>query len=171
MNQKILIAGMGNILRRDDGFGVEVARQLAAADLPAFVKVIEVGIGGVHLVHELMAGYELLMVIDAVERGSQPGTVHILEAEVPDLAKWPEAKREGFLADTHYATPSKALILAKALGVLPPKVFLIGCQPAVYDDLALGLSAEVQAAIPAIIAQIKALVAEFKQRDGTSPCV
>ena len=29
---RILIAGMGNILRRDDGFGVEVARRLMAED-------------------------------------------------------------------------------------------------------------------------------------------
>ena len=37
MDQKILIAGMGNILRRDDGFGVEVARQLAVELLHAYL--------------------------------------------------------------------------------------------------------------------------------------
>ena len=158
---------MGNILRGDDGFGVEVARQLVdSAALPDFVKVIEVGIGGIHLVHELMSGYEMLVIIDAVERGSVPGTIHLLEAEAPDLADWPQEKREGFLADTHYATPSKAMILAKALGVLPPKVFILGCQPAAYEDLGLGLSDRVQAAIPAVIDQIRRLVAELEQKDG-----
>ena len=45
---RILIAGMGNVLRRDDGFGVQVARRLEeAADLPLNVDVIEVGIGGI----------------------------------------------------------------------------------------------------------------------------
>jgi hydrogenase maturation protease len=167
MSRKILVAGMGNILRGDDGFGVEVAQQLVgSATLPDSVKVIDVGIGGIHLVHELMGGYEMLVIIDAIERGSVPGTIHLMEAEVPDLVDWPQEKREGFLADTHYATPSKAMILAKALGVLPSKVFIIGCQPAAYEDLGLGLSGSVQAAIPAVINQIRGLVAQLEQKDG-----
>ena len=47
MDRKILIAGVGNVLRGDDGFGVEVAKQLMQKNcLPASVKVIETGIGG-----------------------------------------------------------------------------------------------------------------------------
>lgn len=75
---RMLIAGVGNVLRRDDGFGVEVARRLAtcwrqdSAALPDGVNphVIEVGIGGIHLVQELMVGYDALVIVDAVERGS-----------------------------------------------------------------------------------------------------
>lgn len=145
---RVLIAGMGNILRRDDGFGVEVARRLAArSGLPDQIKVVEVGIGGIHLVHELMSGYDALVVLDAVEQGSPPGTIHLLEAQVPELAEWPEARRADFLADMHYTTPSKALILAKALGVLPPVVFILGCQPAVYEEIGVGLSPAVAGSI------------------------
>jgi len=159
---KILIAGMGNILRRDDGFGVEVAKRLAAENtLPAGVRVIEVGIGGIHLVQELMAGYEMLVVIDAMERGSAPGTVHVLAAEVPDLADWPEIQRQDFLADMHYTTPSKALILAKALGVLPPKVFIVGCQPLEVDELGIGLSEAAERATLETIGQIERMIHEF----------
>ena len=88
---RILIAGMGNVLRYDDGFGVELARRLAqtwAAPTPA-ARVVEVGIGGVHLVQELMAGYDALVVLDAVERGSPPGTLHVFAAEVPALEDEP----------------------------------------------------------------------------------
>jgi hydrogenase maturation protease len=159
---KILIAGMGNVLRRDDGFGVEVARRLAAENtLPAGVRVVEVGIGGIHLVQDLMTGYEMLVVIDALERGSAPGTVHVLEVEVPDVADWPEAQRQDFLADMHYTTPAKALILAKALGVLPAKVFIVGCQPVEVDDLGIGLSESVQRATTEAIRQIELLIATF----------
>src|SRR5258706_15096239 len=78
---KILIAGMGNILRRDDGFCVEDAKRLATNTvLPAGATVVEVGIGGIHLVQGLMAGFTGLFVIDALERGSEPGTVPGLEA-------------------------------------------------------------------------------------------
>ncbi len=145
---RILIAGMGNVLRGDDGFGVETAKRLAACDsLGPDTRVIEVGIGGIHLVQELMDGYDTLVVIDAVDRGSTPGTVHLLVAEVPDLAEWAEHERSDFLADMHYTTPSKALILAKALGVLPPKAYILGCQPAEVDAIGIGLTDPVAMAV------------------------
>ena len=163
---KILIAGMGNILRRDDGFGVEVAQRLAAhKTLPADVRVVELGIGGMHLVQELMGGYDTLVVIDALDRGDAPGTLHVLEVEVPDLTSWPEARRQDFLADTHYTPPAKALILAKALGVLPPKVFIVGCQPVDVDDLGIGLSESVELAASQTIGAIERIV---RQCSGSS---
>ncbi len=161
---RVLIAGMGNVLRRDDGFGVEVARRLAqehgkpAAERGAHVKIIEVGIGGIHLVQELMDGYDVLVVADAMERGSPPGTVHVLEAEVNDLGSWTEDERGDFLADMHYTTPSKAMILAKALGVLPPSVFLVGCQPAEVGDLGIGLSEPVARAVDLAVGEIEKIV-------------
>jgi hydrogenase maturation protease len=159
----VLIAGMGNVLRGDDGFGVEIARRLVnGGGLPAGVKVVEVGIGGIHLVQELMERYDALVLIDAVERGSQPGTVHLLEAEVPDLVAWPEDERRDFLADMHYATPSKALILARALGVLPPKVFIVGCQPEVYEELGIGLSETVAPAVAAATEQVLQIVEQLR---------
>lgn len=156
---RLLVAGMGNVLRHDDGFGVEVARRLVAENaLPPDVKVVEVGIGGIHLVQELMDGYEALVVIDAVERGSAPGTVHLLEAEVEDLALWSEDARGDFLADMHYTTPSKALILARALGVLPSRVFILGCQPGEADALGIGLTAPVDRATSEAVRVIAELV-------------
>ena len=161
---RVLISGMGNVLRRDDGFGVEVARRLVQEGerLPtehgAHVKIIEVGIGGIHLVQELMDGYDVLVVVDAMERGSPPGTVHVLEAEVDDLGAWTEDERGDFLADMHYTTPSKAMILAKALGVLPASVFIVGCQPAEVGDLGIGLSEPVARAVAVAVGEIEKLV-------------
>ncbi|MDQ5850761.1 MAG: hydrogenase maturation protease [Chloroflexota bacterium] len=162
---RVLVSGMGNVLRRDDGFGVEVARRLAqehgriATERGARVKIIEVGIGGIHLVQELMDGYDVLVVVDAMERGSPPGTIHVLEAEVDDLGTWTEDERGDFLADMHYTTPSKAMILAKALGVLPPSVFIVGCQPAEVGDLGIGLSEPVARAVAVAVDEIEKLVA------------
>ena len=162
---RVLISGMGNVLRRDDGFGVEVARRLAqehgriAAGSGARLKIIEVGIGGIHLVQELMDGYDVLVVVDAMEHGSPPGTVHVLEAEVDDLGAWTEDERGDFLADMHYTTPSKAMILAKALGVLPPAVFIVGCQPSEVGDLGIGLSEPVARAVAVAVGEIEKLVA------------
>ena len=154
---RVLVAGMGNVLRHDDGFGVEVARRLTETALPANVTVVEVGIGGIHLVQELMDGYDALVVIDAVARGSAPGSIHLFEADVPDLLSWPEDARGDFLADMHYTTPAKALVLARALGVLPPRVYMLGCQPAETDGLGLGLSAPVARAAAEAVTAIEDL--------------
>jgi hydrogenase maturation protease len=168
---RVLVAGMGNVLRRDDGFGVEVARRLANdASLSDTAKVIEVGIGGIHLVQELMTGYDALVVIDAVERGTDPGTVHLLAADVPDLAEWSEDQRGDFLADTHYTTPAKAMILAKALGVLPPRVFILGCQPADAADLGIGLSKAVEEAVVQASGVLTPLVLDLEQRAEATSC-
>lgn len=141
---RVLVAGVGNVLRCDDGFGVVVAQRLRGRnDLPAGVRVIETGIGGMSLVQELLDRYDALVVLDAVRCAGQPGTLYVLEPEVPDIAALPEEERQDLLADMHYAEPGRALMLARALGVLPPRVVLLGCEPDQTEELAIGLSAPV----------------------------
>ena len=171
---KVLIAGMGNVLRGDDAFGVVVAERLMAmpgwcpggwegpalsrgsrAGVPALaITVREFGIGGVHLVQELLHGYEALLLLDAVRQGSAPGTLHVLEPVVPDLSALSLAARRDFLSDMHWATPDRALILAKGLGVLPPRVRIIGCEPEAVDGLSLAMSAVVERTVPAALAMV-----------------
>lgn len=164
---RVLVAGMGNVLRQDDGFGVEVARRLlTTTTLPGHVSVIEVGIGGISLVQELMSStaeeerekYDVLIVIDAVQRDGPPGRVYVLEASVPELDAFPEPVRRDFLADMHFAVPARALVLAKALGVLPPKTWIVGCQPDATDDFEIGLSAPVASAVETAVAEIRTLI-------------
>lgn len=162
----ILVAGVGNVLHGDDGYGVAVAQQLAQRpDLPLTVKVVEVGIGGISLVQELFDGYDVLMIVDAVERAGEPGTIYLLEQQVPDLAQWPQEQRQDFLANMHMTTPSRALILARALGVLPPSVYMLGCQPTMYDELVIGLSPPVERAVAL---SVERLIGELRQLTGLS---
>lgn len=154
-DSSLLIAGVGNVLRQDDGFGIEVARRLLERDeLPEGVTVVETGIGGIHLVQELMTGYDVLMLIDAVERGGQPGEIYLLEADVHDIRTLPPDEKREFLADMHYTNPDRALMLAKALDVLPPQVFVLGCEAADHGEFAMGLSEAVGDALPDAVAQI-----------------
>jgi len=145
----ILIAGVGNLLRADDGFGIRVLRLVAASGrLPERVKIYEAGIAGIALVQELMDGYGALIIIDAIERGAQPGTLFVVEPLPPA----PEGLN-GFdvhqsLVDAHYADPSKALLLARALNVCPPKVFIVGCQPECCDEAVELLTPAVERAVP-----------------------
>src|SRR5262249_19573531 len=130
-------------------------------------KVVEVGIGGSHVVQELRDGYDLLVITDAVDRGGAPGRLYVLELEVPSTPSALEAW-ERDLTDMHEAVPSKALVMARALGVLPARVLLVGCQPARTEEVLLGLSPVVQAAVDEAVTRIAALldpVAELKRRD------
>ncbi len=168
MRSRALVVGIGNVLRGDDGFGVEVARRLQARPhVAARAKVIEVGIGGIHLVQELMDGYDLLVIVDAVDRGGDPGRLYVLELSVPSTPSALEAW-ERDLTDMHEAVPSKALALAKALGVLPARVLLVGCQPARTDEVEIGLSPHVGSAVEEAIERVRLLldpVQELKRRD------
>ena len=88
---RVLVAGIGNVLHGDDGFGVAVAQRLAQRpDLPPNVKVVETGIGGISLVQELFDGYDVLLMVDAVDRRGAPGQIFLLETQVQDLREWPQ---------------------------------------------------------------------------------
>jgi hydrogenase maturation protease len=52
-----------------------------------------------------------------------------------------------YFADTHYATPVRALTLLSHLGKLPPRVAFIGCEPAEHEALGIGLSVAVAAGL------------------------
>ena len=129
MKPRVLVAGMGNDLLGDDGFGIVVTRRFSEAGVPEGVRVYEAGIAGIGLVQELMDGYEALVVVDATDRSAEPGTVFLLEAEVPLREELTEEDRQEFLADSHLAVPSQTLTMARALGFLPPVVYILGCQP------------------------------------------
>ena len=153
--RKVLVAGVGNVLQGDDGFGVELAWRLARRALPAGVKVIETGIGGMSLVQELMQGYDAILVLDAHESGGVPGTLRLLEPLLPDLSGLDAHQTRDYFADTHYATPLRALTLAARLGHLPQRVAIIGCEPAQHEEMQTHLSAAVAAALDE--AEVKAL--------------
>lgn len=157
---RVLVAGMGNVLHGDDGFGVAVAQALADLELPARVHLIEVGIGGMHLVQELMDGYDALVLVDAADRNAAPGTVFVLRPEVPDLGRMAPMERRELLADMHYTVPSRALLMAKALDVLPEQVWIVGCQPDGPPGLGMDLSPTVRTAIGRAVEVVQGLVAE-----------
>lgn len=155
----VLIAGVGNLLRGDDGFGLAVAARLAEQGLPSGVRVVETGIGGIHLVQELMVGTDGLIVIDAIDRGRAPGTVLVLRPDVRDVTALPLSQRRDELADMHLATPERVFMLASAMGVLPPETWIVGCQPLDAERLGEGLSAPVAAAIDAAATEVRRLAA------------
>ncbi len=127
----------------------------------------EAGIAGIGLVQELMDGYEALIIVDATDRGEEPGTVYLLEVEVPDPEELTEESRQEFLADTHLTVPSKALALARALGVLPNRVYILGCQPKEHE-LGMGLSKPVERGAIEAVERLRELTGRLAGEPATS---
>jgi hydrogenase maturation protease len=145
--KRILVAGVGNVLRGDDGFGPAVTELLG--HLPEGAVVVETGTGGIALLQELMMGCDGLVLIDAVDRGAAPGTVFVLEPTVSPGEHVP---------DVHLANPDRVLSMAKTMGFLPDRVRIIGCQPEDVEEMCQGLSPVVQRALPFAVRQIEEIV-------------
>jgi hydrogenase maturation protease len=148
--RRVLVACVGNLLRGDDGFGPAVAARIGP--LPAGAKLVETGIGGVALLQELLGGWDALVLVDAVDRGARPGTLFEIEPRVVDAVHVP---------DVHMADPDRVLSMAKALGCLPPRLLIVGCQPAVLDELRDELSPAVERAVGVAADRIRRTIAAW----------
>jgi len=158
-----IVACFGNVLRGDDGFGPAVAARLSTEPLPEGVRVLEVGIGGIHLVQELMAGAELLLVIDAVDLGRPAGTVVVQRPEVLDVSTLTPDRQRDELADMHLATPARALMMAHGLGVLPATTLVVGVQTTDTERMGQGLSERSATAVPVAVAEVRRLLEQHLQ--------
>ena len=152
MTGRILVAGVGNVFLRDDAFGVEVVRLLAERPQPPGVQIQDYGIRGVHLVYELLDGYDLFVLIDAAPRGEAPGTVSVLEVELPS----PEAQP---VIDAHSLTPDAIFGLLSSLGGHPGRNLVVACEPAEVDA-GMGLSDPVREALPHAVRAVEEILAQ-----------
>jgi len=151
--KKILIAGIGNIFFGDDAFGCEVARQLALEPLPEGVRVIDYGIRSYDLAYALLEPNDAVILLDAVPREAEPGTVFLLEL---DINKLDNAGVES--VNAHVMNPVAVLQLVRSFGGSPHELCLIGCEPAVLETEELGLSEKVQSAIPLALDMVRELL-------------
>jgi hydrogenase maturation protease len=159
--KRVLVAGVGNVFLGDDGFGVEVVRRLAGRELPEGVEVADFGIRGMDLAYALQDTYDVVIFVDAIPRGEEPGTVYLLE---------PEIEEDGEVSlDTHGMDPVKVIKLARALGAKPPRTLVVGCEPQVvvsgedYDDMSMELSEPVRAAVEEAAKLVESLVGEINK--------
>ncbi len=159
---RIVVAGFGNVLRGDDGFGVAVVHELVKSEVPEGVEVLDIGIGGIHLVQDLIAlPADGLVILDAMELDRSPGTIVVLEPEVLDVGTLSVLERRDHLADMHYATPERALMLALAMGVLPPLTVMVGCQPVDADAVGEGLSHPVARGVAYAQVEVRRVVTDL----------
>jgi hydrogenase maturation protease len=173
-SKRILIACIGNIFLGDDGFGVEVAKRLMNRHSPENVQITDFGIRGIDLAYTLLDDYDILVLVDAVPRGGQPGTLYLIEPELSDINPEKGAEAGRVALDTHSMDPVKVLAFARTLGTLsggqvtrPIHTLLVGCEPTPfgggedYAEMQMGLSEPVQAAVDEAVKMIDSLVKEL----------
>jgi hydrogenase maturation protease len=133
---RVLVAGLGNVFEGDDGFGVAVVQRLVGQSWPDGVEVRDFGIRGVHLAYQLLEPYDLVVMVDAVQRGGTPGTVYVIEHGVDDDEAAPA--EDAPMMDAHDLAPDGVLALVPRLGGTLPRVVVVGCEPAsIAPDMAL----------------------------------
>jgi hydrogenase maturation protease len=157
MKTRILVAGIGNIFFGDDAFGVEVAKRLMQRQLPDKVRVVDFGIRSYDLAYALVDGCDAAILIDALPRGEPPGTLTLLELDMDEF------REHGDGTDAHDMNLAQVFGLVRSLGGYGGKLYLVGCEPGVLEteDGRMGLSENVEVAVPHAIEMIESLVAEL----------
>lgn len=159
MNRKILVACIGNIFLGDDAFGVEIAKRLAQHALPEGVSVIDFGIRSYDLAYALMQDWDLVILVDALPQGGEPGTLYMLKPEVADSGE------TSF--DAHTMNPVSVLQLVRALGGNLGRVLVVGCEPQSIEpdaDGNIGLSPAVTHALDEAVQMIDKLITRTRSR-------
>jgi hydrogenase maturation protease len=156
---KTLVAGVGNIFLRDDGFGVEVARLLAGRPAEPGVEIKDFGIRGVHLVYELLDGCDLFVLVDAAPGGHEPGTVTVLEVDPAD-----SGDAQGVL-DAHGLAPDQIFAMLTSMGGRPGRSLVVACEPADVSA-GIGLSEQVEAALPHAVRAVEEILTGNQTKEG-----
>lgn len=165
---RVLVAGIGNIFFGDDGFGVAAARRLAAERFPHGVFVRDFGIRSLDLAYALQEDFDVAVLIDAMPHGGEPGSLHVLE---PNL----EAEAIGTVLDAHVMDPVRVLRLAQALGRVPPRLVVVGCEPLTAEasealaDALVDLTPPVADAVDRAVSLVKQLILDLMSHELRQP--
>jgi hydrogenase maturation protease len=139
--QQVLILGVGNLLLKDDGFGVHLVNSLKDTVFPENIKVLEAGTVS-HQLIPLFHEVDFLIVVDVVEAGDTPGSVFRFSPE--DMKFASEQK-----VSLHQISLVDVLHMAEMTGRKPQTV-IIGVQPKDVSSWSLELSDELKAVIPKV---------------------
>ena len=140
MAARILVAGIGNIFLRDDGFGSEVVRHAAIPGDDESVRVVDYGIRGMHLAYDLLEDWDSLILVDAVPSRGCPGTLHVFQADH-------ETGSDTAGLDAHGMDPETVFASLRALGGSPPYTVVVGCEAGNVEE-GMGLTEPVAKAVP-----------------------
>jgi len=123
MNGRIIVAGLGNPLMADEGIGCRLVERLEReADRFPAVRFVDVGTGGVRLLH-LLADAEAAILIDCAMMGAEPGAIRRF---TPDQV---QSVKTLVHQSLHEADILGIIRMAEQLGRCPRRIVIFGIQP------------------------------------------
>ena len=138
----ILIIGVGNEFRGDDGSGLLVVRGISPVDSQS-VQIIELPGEGTELM-QVWQGREIVIVVDASQSGAQPGSIVRLDASDTRLPA-------GFFSySTHAFGLAEAVETSRNLNTLPKKLIVFA-----VEGTAFGQGAKVTKAVQKSIHSVR----------------
>jgi len=153
----MLVIGVGNPYRGDDGVGPAVARAVADLALES-VTVLEHSSEGAGLL-EMWEGRDMVILADAVSSGGMPGTVHRLDACATPI---PVGL---FHHSSHAFGVAEAVELGRAVGRLPPRLLVYGVVGERFAS-GNGLTGAVEGAVSGVVDCIVRDVQAMAHRTG-----
>lgn len=150
MSGRRVVVAIGNAYRRDDGAGLAVADRLRDR-MPNGVEIVSCEQEPSRLI-DACDGAATALVVDAVESGAAPGTLHRFDASDRPL---PERL---FRSSTHAFGVGEAIELARALNRLPERVIVYGIEGAAFEageGLTHAVAAAVEPAAAAVLADVR----------------
>lgn len=151
---RILVLGLGNILLKDEGLGVHVARQLQTLALPGNVEVIDGGTAGLDM---LLSQEDLdkLVVIDATRAGRKPGTIYKARLKAGEIGKLTRifSQGEDLKISSHQFGLIDALAAAQMCNCAPREIVIIGVEPEEIN-YGLELTEQVRQKVPKIVKMV-----------------
>lgn len=145
---KILVAGVGNLLKCDDGLGPHITAQLGQVKLPSQVDVMDLGTSGMDVIH-YSRNYDKVIFIDAIKFGKRAGTAYLVkpsEIEVSD-----DDMRNMIYMSMHEINLEKVIAIGRRLGDMPNDIVIIGCEPEDTTTTRIGLTEKVSSTVPQLI--------------------
>ncbi len=141
--EQILILGVGNILLTDEGVGIRVIERIQERyEFPDNVSVLDGGVLGLSLLG-VISEADLLIVVDAVKNGKEPGALCRLTGDqVP--------KRILAKNSLHQVDFLETLTSCQALDKVPETVIL-GIEPLDIENLSIKLTPVVQEKVDSLI--------------------
>ena len=143
----VLVIGLGNELRGDDGAGIEVARRLRGLAAEAGIDVRAQQGEPAGLI-DAWSGRKAVLVVDTMRSGAEPGTICRFDASCEPLP----AQLRGS-SSTHALSLAEAIELARALEQLPPRAVVFAIEGQGFETGA-ALSDEVRAVIPKVAGMV-----------------
>lgn len=145
---EIVVIGVGNRMRSDDGAGPAVLDRLGGL-VPTDVPLVE-SMGDVAQIIDAWKSSEWVIIVDAVMSESPPGTVHRLDGRGGVPTSWRSPS-------SHLIGLAEAIELGESLGSLPDEVTVFGIEAENVDG-GTTLTASVGAAVDEVAGEILTLV-------------